>query len=45
MIWVVVSKQMQLEKIQESIATRMGFFSESCKNKNLQEKASDMIKF
>ncbi|KAK2651489.1 hypothetical protein Ddye_011345 [Dipteronia dyeriana] len=43
-IWVVVSKDLQLEKIQEIIAQRIGLCNESWKNKSLQEKARDIFK-
>ncbi|TXG69200.1 hypothetical protein EZV62_004135 [Acer yangbiense] len=43
-IWVVVSKDLQLEKIQENIAQRIGLCNESWKNKSLQEKAGDIFK-
>ncbi|KDO37638.1 hypothetical protein CISIN_1g038480mg, partial [Citrus sinensis] len=39
-IWVVVSKDMQLERIQEKIGERIGSFG----NKSLEEKASDIFK-
>ncbi|KAJ4718436.1 NBS-LRR type disease resistance protein [Melia azedarach] len=43
-IWVVVSKDLQLEKIQEKIGRKMGLFDESWKNKSGEEKASDIFK-
>ncbi|KAK3219594.1 hypothetical protein Dsin_013564 [Dipteronia sinensis] len=43
-IWIVVSKDLQLEKIQENIAQRIGLCNESWKNKSLQEKAIDIFK-
>ncbi|KAK9229433.1 hypothetical protein WN944_022395 [Citrus x changshan-huyou] len=39
-IWVVVSKDIQLERIQEKIGERIGSFG----NKSLEEKASDIFK-
>ncbi|KAK9229277.1 hypothetical protein WN944_022236 [Citrus x changshan-huyou] len=43
-IWVVVSKDLQHEKIQESIAKKIGLFNESWKSKSLQEKAQEIFK-
>ncbi|KAL5758134.1 hypothetical protein ACOSP7_020745 [Xanthoceras sorbifolium] len=43
-IWVVVSKDLQLEKIQENIAQRIGISNESWRDKSLQEKARDIFK-
>ncbi|ESR40400.1 Disease resistance protein SUMM2 [Citrus sinensis] len=43
-IWVVVSRDLQLEKIQESIAKKIGLFNESWKNKSMQEKAQEIFK-
>ncbi|KAK9229279.1 hypothetical protein WN944_022238 [Citrus x changshan-huyou] len=42
-IWVVVSRDLQLEKIQESIAKKIGLFNESWKNKSMQEKAQQIF--
>ncbi|GAY31747.1 hypothetical protein CUMW_286280, partial [Citrus unshiu] len=43
-IWAVVSKDLQLEKIQESIAKKIGLFNESWSSKNVQEKAQEIFK-
>ncbi|ESR40548.1 hypothetical protein CICLE_v10027428mg, partial [Citrus x clementina] len=43
-IWVVVSKDLQLEKIQEKIGRRIGFLDESWKNGSLEDKASDILR-
>ncbi|GAY54542.1 hypothetical protein CUMW_157470 [Citrus unshiu] len=43
-IWVVVSKDLQLEKIQEKIGRRIGFLDESWKNGSLEDKASDVLR-
>ncbi|KAH9715124.1 Disease resistance protein SUMM2 [Citrus sinensis] len=43
-IWVVVSKDLQLEKIQEKIGRRIGFFDESWKNGSLEDKTSDILR-
>ncbi|XP_052299967.1 disease resistance protein SUMM2-like [Citrus sinensis] len=42
-IWVVVSRDLQLEKIQEIIAKKIGLFNESWKNKSMQEKAQQIF--
>ncbi|KAJ0006943.1 hypothetical protein Pint_30177 [Pistacia integerrima] len=43
-IWVVVSRDLQLEKIQERIGQKIGLVEESWKNKSIDEKASDIFK-
>ncbi|KAJ4718435.1 NBS-LRR type disease resistance protein [Melia azedarach] len=43
-IWVVVSKDLQLEKIQEQIGKKIGLFDESWKIKSGEEKALDIFK-
>ncbi|KAJ4719040.1 Disease resistance protein [Melia azedarach] len=43
-MWVVVSKDLQLEKIHEQIGKKIGLFNESWKNKSEEEKASDVFK-
>ena len=43
-IWVVVFKDLQLEKIQETIGKKIGMFDGLWKNKSLEEKALDMFK-
>ncbi|KAK9188273.1 hypothetical protein WN944_019674 [Citrus x changshan-huyou] len=43
-IWVVVSKDLQLEKIQETIRKKIGLCNDSWKNKSLEEKAQDIFK-
>ncbi|KAK2651490.1 hypothetical protein Ddye_011346 [Dipteronia dyeriana] len=43
-IWVVVSKDLQLEKIQENIGKKIGLSDESWKSKSLEEKAQDIFK-
>ncbi|KAK9229280.1 hypothetical protein WN944_022239 [Citrus x changshan-huyou] len=43
-IWIVVSKDLQLEKIQEGIAKKIGLFNESWKSKSLEENAHKIFK-
>ncbi|KAK9188278.1 hypothetical protein WN944_019679 [Citrus x changshan-huyou] len=43
-IWVVVSKDLQLEKIQETIGKKIGLYTDSWKDKSLEEKAQDIFK-
>ncbi|XP_044485513.1 probable disease resistance protein At5g63020 [Mangifera indica] len=43
-IWVVVSRDLQVEKIQERIGKKIGIDGESWKNKSVDEKASDIFK-
>ncbi|KAH9771351.1 Disease resistance protein SUMM2 [Citrus sinensis] len=43
-IWVVVSKDLQLEKIQETIGKKIGLYTDSWKDKRLEEKAQDIFK-
>ncbi|KAJ0076188.1 hypothetical protein Patl1_34307 [Pistacia atlantica] len=43
-IWVVVSKDHQVEKIQEDIGKKIGLSSESWKKKSLLDKAQDLFK-
>ncbi|KAJ4721596.1 NBS-LRR type disease resistance protein [Melia azedarach] len=43
-IWVVVSKDLKLEKIQESIAKEIGLFNESWKIKSLEDRAQEIFK-
>ncbi|KAJ4718284.1 NBS-LRR type disease resistance protein [Melia azedarach] len=43
-IWAVVSKDLELEKIQERIAKKIGFFNESWKRKSLDDKAQEIFK-
>ncbi|KDO41423.1 hypothetical protein CISIN_1g043778mg, partial [Citrus sinensis] len=42
-IWAVASKVVEIEKIQESIAKKIGFFNESWESKTVQEKAVDIF--
>ncbi|XP_031265180.1 probable disease resistance protein At5g63020 [Pistacia vera] len=42
-IWVVVSKDQQVEKIQEEIGEKIGLSSESWKKKSLPRKAQDLL--
>ncbi|XP_044485505.1 probable disease resistance protein At5g63020 isoform X1 [Mangifera indica] len=43
-IWVLVSRDLQVEKIQERIGQKIGLDGESWKNKSVDEKASDIFK-
>ncbi|XP_052300769.1 probable disease resistance protein At5g63020 isoform X16 [Citrus sinensis] len=43
-IWVVVSKELRLEKIQEDIGKKIGLFDDSWKNKSFEEKAVDILR-
>ncbi|KAH9667223.1 putative disease resistance protein [Citrus sinensis] len=43
-IWVVVSKDLRLENIQEIIGGKIGLMNESWKSKSLQEKSLDIFK-
>ncbi|XP_052288509.1 probable disease resistance protein At5g63020 isoform X2 [Citrus sinensis] len=43
-IWVVVSKDLQLEKIQETIGKKIGLFDGLWKNRSREEKALDIFK-
>ncbi|KAJ4718292.1 NBS-LRR type disease resistance protein [Melia azedarach] len=43
-IWVVVSKDLQLEKIQESIGRKIGLSDDAWTNKSPEEKALDVFK-
>ncbi|GAY43270.1 hypothetical protein CUMW_073160 [Citrus unshiu] len=43
-IWVVVSKDLQLEKIQETIGKKIGLYTDSWKDRSLEEKAQDIFK-
>ncbi|XP_024036102.1 putative disease resistance protein At4g10780 isoform X2 [Citrus clementina] len=43
-IWVVVSKDLRLEKIQEDIGKKIGLFDGSWKNKSVEEKAVDILR-
>lgn len=43
-MWVVVSKDVQLEKIQETIGRKIGLSDESWRCKSLEEKAMDVYK-
>ncbi|KAJ4721598.1 NBS-LRR type disease resistance protein [Melia azedarach] len=43
-IWAVVSKDLELEKIQESIAKKIGLFNESWKSRSLEDKAQEIFK-
>ncbi|KAJ4718313.1 NBS-LRR type disease resistance protein, partial [Melia azedarach] len=43
-IWVVVSKDLKLEKIQEDIGKRIGLTDSSWKTKNLEDKAADIFR-
>ncbi|KAJ4718283.1 Disease resistance protein [Melia azedarach] len=43
-IWAVVSKDAELEKIQESIAGKIGLFNESWKSKSPDDKAQEIFK-
>ncbi|ESR40710.1 putative disease resistance protein [Citrus sinensis] len=42
LIWVVVSKDLQIEKIQEIIGKKVGLFNDSWMKKNLAERAVDI---
>ncbi|XP_052300763.1 probable disease resistance protein At5g63020 isoform X10 [Citrus sinensis] len=42
-IWVVVSKDLRLEKIQEDIGKKIGLSDDSWKNKSFEEKAVDIL--
>ncbi|EEF44758.1 probable disease resistance protein At5g63020 [Ricinus communis] len=42
-IWITVSKDFTLERVQEDIGKRMGFFNEQWKEKSFQEKAVDIL--
>lgn len=42
-IWAVASKVVEIEKIKESIAKKIGFFNESRESKTVQEKAVDIF--
>lgn len=45
-IWIVVSKELQLEKIQEIIGKKVGLLDgDSWKNKNSEEKALEIFRF
>ncbi|KAH9715176.1 putative disease resistance protein [Citrus sinensis] len=43
-IWVVVSKDLRLEKIQEDIGKKIGLSDDSWKNKSFEEKAVDILR-
>ncbi|KDO52924.1 hypothetical protein CISIN_1g043737mg, partial [Citrus sinensis] len=43
-IWVVASKDLQLEQIQGSIAKKINLFNESWNSRSLQEKSQDIVK-
>ncbi|GAY67925.1 hypothetical protein CUMW_260200 [Citrus unshiu] len=43
-IWVVVSKDLRLEKIQEDIGKKIGLFDGSWKSKSVEEKAVDIFR-
>ncbi|KAJ4718261.1 Disease resistance protein [Melia azedarach] len=43
-LWVVASKDLQIERIQETIGRKIGLFDELWKNKSLEEKAEDIFK-
>ncbi|KAJ4718312.1 Disease resistance protein [Melia azedarach] len=43
-IWVTVSKDLQLQKIQEEIGKMLCLFNDSWNNKNLEDKAEDISK-
>ncbi|ESR40395.1 hypothetical protein CICLE_v10024865mg [Citrus x clementina] len=43
-IWEVVSRDLQLGKIQESIAKKIGLYNESWDNKSFDEKAQEIFK-
>lgn len=43
-IWIVVSKDLQLEKIQEGIAKKIGLLNESWKSRSLEEKAHQIFR-
>ncbi|KAH9666873.1 putative disease resistance protein [Citrus sinensis] len=43
-IWVVVSKDLRLEKIQEDIGKKIGLFDDSWKSKSVEEKAVDIFR-
>lgn len=42
-IWAVASKVVEIEKIQESIAKKIGFFNESWESKTVQEKTVEIF--
>ncbi|KAJ4718285.1 NBS-LRR type disease resistance protein [Melia azedarach] len=44
-MWIVVSKDLQIDKIQENIGKRIGLFDELWRNKSPEEKAIDIFKF
>ncbi|KAK9229445.1 hypothetical protein WN944_022407 [Citrus x changshan-huyou] len=43
-IWVVVSKDLRLEKIQEDIGKKIGLVGDSWKNKSVEEKAVEIFR-
>ncbi|KAH9666787.1 putative disease resistance protein [Citrus sinensis] len=43
-IWVVVSKDLRLEKIQDDIGKKIGLSDDSWKNKSVEEKAVDILR-
>ncbi|KAJ0075058.1 hypothetical protein Patl1_34572 [Pistacia atlantica] len=43
-IWVVVSRDLQVDRIQEMIGQKIGLVEESWKNKSVEDKASDIFK-
>ncbi|ESR40592.1 Disease resistance protein SUMM2 [Citrus sinensis] len=43
-IWVVVSKDLRLEKIQDDIGKKIGLSDDSWKNKSFEEKAVDILR-
>ncbi|KAJ4718432.1 Disease resistance protein [Melia azedarach] len=43
-IWIVVSRDLQLEKIQHEIGKKIGLWNESWKNRSFEEKARDIFK-
>ncbi|XP_052287243.1 probable disease resistance protein At5g63020 [Citrus sinensis] len=43
-IWVVVSKDLRLEKIQENIGKKIGLVDDSWKSKSVEEKALDIFR-
>ncbi|KAH9715475.1 Disease resistance protein SUMM2 [Citrus sinensis] len=43
-IWVVVSKDLQIEKIQESIGEKIGLLNDTWKNRRIEQKALDIFR-
>ncbi|KAK9232170.1 hypothetical protein WN943_022413 [Citrus x changshan-huyou] len=43
-IWVVLSRDLQIDRLQENIARKIGLYDQSWKNKRLEIKAADIFK-